>query len=104
MMGASSDLFNAYNVSQSIAWTFPLSPIYVIKEAVNSTFFARQPDQQIDIAAIPNPFFGVNNGTYEDSMQTQLRLLDGTFIVWRFSFFFLFLSCAFLYLPTLDRS
>lgn len=38
-----------------------------------------QPNQQLDIAAVPNPFKGVHIGGYEDASQDQLRLLDGGF-------------------------
>lgn len=56
VMGTSSNLFDGYNTSASIAWTIAISPVFEMKEAVNSTFFAEQPSQQIDIAAVPNPF------------------------------------------------
>jgi lysophospholipase len=68
---------HAYNVSQIPAWTLPASPIYQLVAGVNSTFYAYQPDQQLDIAALPSPFQGIRPGTYEDSNETQLRLIDG---------------------------
>lgn len=100
ILGASSCLFDAYNVTANIAWTIALSPgeyfsaprvslsyllipesivlvVYEVKEIVNQTFFARQPEQQIDIASTPNPFYGLSPGSYQDSDQTELRLVDG---------------------------
>lgn len=77
LLGISSNVFHAYNVSQSIAWTNPVSPINTLWTTVNSTFYPRQPGQQIDVAAIPSPFQGLKAETYEDSRETQLRLVDG---------------------------
>lgn len=77
VLGTSSMLFHAYNVSQIPAWTLPASPIYQLVAGVNSTFYAYQPEQQLDIAALPSPFRGIRPGTYEDSNETQLRLIDG---------------------------
>lgn len=75
-LGASSALFNVYNVTNSITWTNALSPIAAMKNVINDTFGALQTNQQIDVTAAPNPFFGINNATYEDAAQTQLRLVD----------------------------
>ncbi|KAM0792425.1 hypothetical protein ACM66B_005102 [Microbotryomycetes sp. NB124-2] len=75
--GISSNVFHAYNVTQSLAWTNPASPIYTLWTTINETFYAQQPNQQIDISAVPNAFQGIQPGTYEDSNETQLRLLDG---------------------------
>ena len=77
LLGISSNVFHAYNVSESIAWTSPVSPINQLWTAVNSTFYQAQPGQQIDVAAVPSPFQGLMASTYEDSNQTQLRLVDG---------------------------
>lgn len=77
VLGTSSMLFHLYNVSQIPAWTLPASPIYQLVAGVNSTFYAYQPEQQLDIAALPSPFQGIRPGTYEDSNETQLRLIDG---------------------------
>lgn len=77
LLGISSNVFHAYNVSQSIAWTSSVSPINQLWTAINSTFYAAQPGQQIDVAAIPSPFQGLKADTYEDANQTQLRLVDG---------------------------
>ena len=32
---------------------------------------------ELDVALYPNPFFGVNNGSYIDSNQNFLELVDG---------------------------
>ncbi|KAK4053035.1 hypothetical protein OIV83_001770 [Microbotryomycetes sp. JL201] len=75
--GISSNVFHAYNVSDNIAWTNPASPIYTLWTTINSTFYAQQPQQQLDISAVPNAFTGIQEGTYEDANETQLRMLDG---------------------------
>ena len=36
-----------------------------------------QPGVELDVALYPNPFFGVANGTFIDSSETALRLVDG---------------------------
>ncbi|KAM0755886.1 hypothetical protein T439DRAFT_376171 [Meredithblackwellia eburnea MCA 4105] len=77
LFGISSNLFAEYNITQSAAWTSPVSPINAAWTLINSTFYSVQPNQQLDISAVPNPFKGLNNGSYEDSNQDQLRLLDG---------------------------
>lgn len=68
---------NAYNITNAIAWTNPLSPINQGWTLVNRTFFDTQPRQQMDITAVPNPFLGLSATTYEDTTATQLRLVDG---------------------------
>ncbi|KAK4058742.1 hypothetical protein OIO90_000186 [Microbotryomycetes sp. JL221] len=75
--GCSSNVFYAYNVSDNIAWTNPASPINLLWTTINATFGAQQPNQQLDISAVPNSFQGLNPGMYEDSNETQLRLVDG---------------------------
>lgn len=75
-MGTSSCLFTVYNETGSYIWTAPISPINAAWTTVNTTF-PSQPEQQLDIAAYPNPFQGLNAGTFLDSDQTQLRLIDG---------------------------
>lgn len=52
-------------------------PLNTAWNLVKNTFALAQPNQQIDIAAVPNPFLGINADTYDDSAETQLRLLDG---------------------------
>lgn len=79
VMGASSNLFDFYNVSNIATWTSPASPLYAAWNLINSTFYAVQPGEQMDISAVPNPFMGLNAAEYEDSNQTQLRLIDGGF-------------------------
>lgn len=76
VLGTSSCLFTVYNDTGSYIWTAPISPIFAAWNSVNATF-PSQPEQQLDIAAYPNPFQGLNAGTFLDSNQTQLRLLDG---------------------------
>ena len=68
---------NAFNVSGYPDWANPNASLGQSWRLVNSTFYASQPTQQIDIAPLPNPFLGVAADTYEDSAQTQLRLADG---------------------------
>ena len=36
-----------------------------------------QPGVELDVALYPNPFFGVANGTFIDSSETALKLVDG---------------------------
>lgn len=36
-----------------------------------------QPGIELDITRYPNPFFGVNNGTFIDSERETLKLVDG---------------------------
>ena len=70
-------LQNAFNVSRYPDWVDPTASLGQSWRLVNSTFYPFQPNQQIDIAALPNPFLDVAGDTYEDSQQTQLRLADG---------------------------
>lgn len=64
-------------LADDITWYNPLSPVQAAWTAINQTFFPAQPNQQLDIASVPNPFQGINPGVYEDSGQEQLYLLDG---------------------------
>ncbi|SCV67041.1 BQ2448_5687 [Microbotryum intermedium] len=75
--GISSLLFHAYNVSNSVVWTSAISPLYQIVQGVNKTFGAGQQGIALDIAAVPNPFQGVNVARFEDARQTFLSLIDG---------------------------
>ncbi|KAL8283472.1 hypothetical protein RQP46_005575 [Phenoliferia psychrophenolica] len=77
VMGISSNLWVAYNLTASPTWTAAVSPINVAWTTINSTFHSVQPNQRLDISAVPNPFRGINNGTFEDSNETQLGLMDG---------------------------
>ncbi|KDE03719.1 hypothetical protein MVLG_05789 [Microbotryum lychnidis-dioicae p1A1 Lamole] len=75
--GISSNIFHSYNVSNTAAWTASVSPIYQLVQGINSTFGAGQQDVALDVAAVPNPFQGVNVATFEDARQTLLSLIDG---------------------------
>ena len=68
---------NAFNVTNNPDWVNPNASLGQSWRLVNSTFYPFQPNQQIDIAPLPNPFLDVSADTYEDSKQTQLRLADG---------------------------
>ncbi|ORY72587.1 lysophospholipase catalytic domain-domain-containing protein [Leucosporidium creatinivorum] len=76
VLGTSSMLFRAYNLSSSVEWTNSASSINQLVTLYEASFTS-QPNQQLDISAIPSPFEGVHRNTYEDSDQTQLRLMDG---------------------------
>lgn len=65
------------SITNNPTWTTPGQPLNFAWNLVKTTFSKAQPDQQIDIGAIPNPFLGINAGNYEDSAETQLRLVDG---------------------------
>lgn len=77
ILGISSNLFNLYNRTNSAVWDNVLSPVNIAWQRVNTTYFAIQPEQQLDISAFPNPFMGLGNGTFEDTNEQQLRLIDG---------------------------
>lgn len=63
LFGWSSLVFHAYNVTDSVAWTATgISPINVLWTTINATFGDVQPQQQLDIAALPNPFQGIQQG------------------------------------------
>jgi len=76
--GASSDLFHQYNVSAPAVFKVGFLPTI---DRINSTFGTLQPEQQLDISAVANPFYKVRSAVkdvaYVDEEQTQLRLVDG---------------------------
>lgn len=75
ILGASANLFHFYNVSQDIEWTNSSGPLTEIRNVLSVAFGLVQPNQQLDVSAVPNPFFGIPG--YEDAKETQLRLVDG---------------------------
>lgn len=78
VMGASSDLFHALNLTRPEYWRTAVQPVVnLIDHAFNLT----QRHQQLDVSAVPNPFFAVTSPnaslSYPDQHETQLRLVDG---------------------------
>lgn len=67
--------FHFYNVTNNNLWANKSGALTEIRNVLNLAFGLAQPQQQLDIAAIPNPFEGISG--YGDSDQHQLRLLDG---------------------------
>ncbi|KZT29198.1 lysophospholipase [Neolentinus lepideus HHB14362 ss-1] len=68
----SSELFNVINVTVQ---TLLNSSVGTFFELLNKTI--PQPGVELDVALYPNPFNGVANGTYLDSNQDYLSLVDG---------------------------
>lgn len=61
------NLSDDYSVHPTVCF-----PNHQLWTASNSTFYAVQPGQQIDVAAFPSPFQGVEVDIYEDANPTQL--------------------------------
>ncbi|KZS95656.1 lysophospholipase [Sistotremastrum niveocremeum HHB9708] len=73
--GASSDLFNEFNATLTALLDSSIGPLITI---INSTFGPHQPlPISLDAAAVPNPFKGVNSGSFGASPQDFLTLVDG---------------------------
>ncbi|KII94539.1 hypothetical protein PLICRDRAFT_33337 [Plicaturopsis crispa FD-325 SS-3] len=70
--GTSSELFNGFNVSATAFLNSTVGPIVAALEAA-----IPQSGVELDVARYPNPFFGVANGTFPDSGQEFLALVDG---------------------------
>ncbi|KAI1783772.1 lysophospholipase [Ganoderma leucocontextum] len=77
MIGTSSCDFNPLNITNSPAWTSPQA-LGGLVDAVNQTFRALQPNQEMDVTSVPNPFYGLRVGTYQDSRERALALFDGS--------------------------
>lgn len=77
MMGTSACDFNFFNVTNNPAWTSPQGFRPLIS-AINSTFGAYQPNQELDVTSVANPFLNVNVATYQDTNETALSLFDGS--------------------------
>ncbi len=77
VMGASSNLWHAGNLTRPKYWAASVAPVL---DLLQSAFNVSQPDEQLDISAVPNPFYLVAspaaNLTYPDAEETQLRLVD----------------------------
>ncbi|KAJ3533636.1 hypothetical protein NM688_g7256 [Phlebia brevispora] len=70
--GASSNIFNTFNISESVLEASPIGPLVA---ALNEAFPGQE--VELDAAAVPNPFLGLERGTFLDSNQTMLTLVDG---------------------------
>ncbi|EIW56275.1 lysophospholipase [Trametes versicolor FP-101664 SS1] len=71
IQGASSNLFNSMNTSVPLA-SSAIGPIIgLIEETMPQTGL------RLDSADIPNPFFGLAQGTFVDTNSTILSLVDG---------------------------
>ena len=77
VIGTSSCDFNPLNVTNSPDWTSPQA-LGGLVAAVNQTFGALQPHQEMDVTSVPNPFYGLKRGTYQDAGETALALFDGS--------------------------
>ncbi|THH29219.1 hypothetical protein EUX98_g4967 [Antrodiella citrinella] len=71
--GSSSELFNAENTSASALASSPLAPLF----SALQTTFNQSAGIELDTVLWPNAFFGVNRGTFTDTDQKFLRLVDG---------------------------
>ncbi|EPQ57044.1 FabD/lysophospholipase-like protein [Gloeophyllum trabeum ATCC 11539] len=71
VQATSSDVFTSYNTTNLTAILQLLDPI------IDLTLL--EPNIELDAAVYPNPFYGVNKGTYIDSDETYLNLVDGGF-------------------------
>ena len=77
VVGTSSCDFNPLNVTDSPDWTSPQA-LGGLVGAVNQTFGALQPHQEMDVTSVPNPFYGLKAGMYQDAGETALALFDGS--------------------------
>lgn len=87
--GTSSELFNQFNTSVGFSDLSPAVSTNCLHQAAaldNSTIgpvieflnqSVPQPGIELDVTLYPNPFFGVNNGTFSDSGKQFLSLVDG---------------------------
>ncbi|TFK53598.1 hypothetical protein OE88DRAFT_1626468 [Heliocybe sulcata] len=69
---SSSELFNEANVTTEILMNSSMGPFF---QLLNQTI--PEPGMELDVATYPNPFYGVGSGTYLDSNQAYLGLVDG---------------------------
>ncbi|KLO18693.1 hypothetical protein SCHPADRAFT_819487 [Schizopora paradoxa] len=72
--GASSELFNEFNITLQSFLTSSVGPVISI---LNSSLPEDDSVVELDVTMVPNPFFGVANGTFPQSNQAFLRLVDG---------------------------
>ncbi|KAI8996224.1 lysophospholipase [Trametes punicea] len=70
--GTSSTLFNTLNTSSAALLASSVGPVI---EGINKSF--PQSGIRLDAAQVPNPFFGVSQGTYPDTISKLLTLVDG---------------------------
>lgn len=78
LLGTSSNLFIEYNISSTSLFNSTIAPIAPFVQLINSTFQGKQPGQQLDVSAYPNPFYGLGvKGEYLDAGETELNLVDG---------------------------
>ncbi|KAI0807094.1 lysophospholipase [Fomes fomentarius] len=70
--GASSDLFNQFNISEDALESSTIGPII---KGLQQAF--PQTGVRLDAAAVPNPFFGISKETFPDTEQRLLALVDG---------------------------
>ena len=77
MIGTSSCDFNPLNITNSTEWTSP-QELGGLVQAINSTFGALQPTQEMDVTSVPNPFYGLKVRSYQDANETALSLFDGS--------------------------
>lgn len=68
----SSELFNEANVTAASLLNSTAGPFFTL---LNQSI--PQANVELDVSLYPNPFYGVANGTYIDSTQEYLQLVDG---------------------------
>ena len=77
MIGTSSCDFNPLNITNSPEWTSE-DALGGLVSIINETFGSLQPHAELDATSVPNPFFGLKQGIYQDSNETILELMDGS--------------------------
>ena len=77
MIGTSACTFNAFNITNSSEWTSPQA-LGGFVSLINETFGALQPNQELDVTSVPNPFYKLRVGEYQDAEETALSLFDGS--------------------------
>ncbi|EMD38655.1 hypothetical protein CERSUDRAFT_153657, partial [Gelatoporia subvermispora B] len=67
-----SELFNGDNTSTAAFLSSPVGPVIELMQAL-----VPEPGVELDVALVPNPFFGVAPETFLDTNETLLSLVDG---------------------------
>jgi len=74
LSGTSSELFNEFNITLQAFLTSSVGPVISL---LNASLPQDDNVVELDVAMYPNPFFGVANGTFAQSNQAFLRMVDG---------------------------
>ncbi|OCH95307.1 lysophospholipase [Obba rivulosa] len=70
--GTTAELFNGENTTSAAFFASPVGPIVELIEAL-----IPEPGLEMDVALVPNPFFGVAPSMFIDSNEELLSLVDG---------------------------